>query len=64
MKEYNDAWSTVRKRAIQKTQVLRNELSNSVFTTGVIVSQQKTADAIRGSYSSTASAMARLNILV
>ncbi|MBD8891343.1 hypothetical protein [Roseibium litorale] len=61
--DFNKAWSNTRKKAIQQGQQLRANLT-SVFATSVTISQQQTVNAIQGSYSSTASAMARVNILV
>lgn len=64
LKDYNDAWRSVRRQAIEKSQALRSELSGSIFTTSVETVQQQTVNSLQGSYSSTATAMARLNILV
>lgn len=61
--DFNKAWSNTRRKAIQQSQQLRTNLT-SVFSTSVSVSQQQAVNAIQGSYSSTASAMARVNILV
>ena len=61
--DFNKAWSNTRRKSIQQGQQLRANLT-SVFATSVTISQRQTANAIQGSYSSTASAMARVNILV
>jgi hypothetical protein len=63
-KEINQAWSNQRRKAIEQSQTLRSQFSSSVFTTTVQVVQQQTVNAIQGSYSSTASALARVNLLV
>ncbi len=64
-KDINKAWSNQRRKAIQESQNIRSQFSSSIFTTSVLVSQRQTATAIQsGSYSSMASAMARVNILV
>jgi len=63
-KEINQAWSNQRRKAIQQSQNIRSQFSSAIFTTGVQVSQRQTVNAIQGAYSSMASAMARVNILV
>ncbi|MBD1549699.1 hypothetical protein [Roseibium aggregatum] len=64
LKEINKAWSNQRRKSIQKSQNIRSQFSSSIFTTNVLVSQRQTVSAIKGAYSSMASAMARVNILV
>lgn len=64
LRDYNKAWSQARQKSIQKGQQLRQTFSNSIFTTSVQVSQAQTTNSLQGSYSSMASAMARVNILV
>ncbi len=65
LKEYNDAWRTVRRQAIERSQSLREEMSDSIFGTSVTVAQQQTVDAIQNSSNtSMASAMARINRLI
>ncbi|WP_346891435.1 hypothetical protein [uncultured Roseibium sp.] len=64
-KDINKAWSNQRRKAIQQSQTIRQQISSSIFTTGVLVSQRQTASLIQGTgYSTMASAMARVNILV
>ncbi|WP_430511529.1 hypothetical protein [Pannonibacter phragmitetus] len=64
LKDYNDAWSAVRRRSVQKTIELNNQLSNAVFSTSANLVQQQTSNALQGNNVSFASAMSRLNILV
>ena len=65
LKDINKAWSNQRRKSIEKSQTIRTQFSSSIFTTGVLVSQRQTVNAIQGGgYSSMASAMARVNILV
>lgn len=65
LKEINKAWSNQRRKAIQQSQNIRSQFSSSIFSTSVLVSQRQTANVIQGGgYSTMASAMARVNILV
>lgn len=64
LKDYNDAWAAVRRKSIEKTKALSQEIQNTMFQTTVTVGQQQTYDAFQGSSVSTASALSRLNILV
>ena len=64
LKEINKAWSNQRRKSLEQTQTIRSQFSSSIFTTSVLVSQRQTVNAIQGSYSSMASAMSRVNILV
>lgn len=64
LKDYNDAWATVRRKSIEKTKALSQEIQNTIYQTTVTVGQQQTYDAFQGNNVSTASALSRLNILV
>ncbi len=64
LKDYNDAWATVRKRAVQRTINLNAQLNQAFFEINTGVVQQQASNAIRGNNVSAATAMSRLNILV
>ncbi|NBN63220.1 hypothetical protein [Pannonibacter tanglangensis] len=64
LKDYNDAWAAQRRKGIERTQMLSQQIQSSVFQTAVTVSQQQTYNAFQGSAISTASALSRLNLLV
>lgn len=63
-KEMNDAWNAVRKRGIERTINLNNQLSTAIFSASTSLVQQQASNALQGSNVSMASAMSRLNILV
>lgn len=63
-KEMNDAWNAVRKRGIERTINLNNQLSTAIFSASTSLVQQQASNALQGSDVSMASAMSRLNILV
>ncbi|MEJ8472724.1 hypothetical protein [Roseibium algae] len=62
--EINKAWAAKRSKAVQQGQQLRSTVSNTVFSTTVNASAQAVNNALKGSYSSNAAALSRLNILV
>lgn len=64
LKDYNDAWAQVRKRAVQRTINLNAQLNQAFQQINTGVAQQQASNALRGSNISAASAMSRLNILV
>ncbi|WP_152967609.1 hypothetical protein [Pannonibacter phragmitetus] len=64
LKDYNDAWATVRRRAVQRTINLNAQLNQAFFEINTGVVQQQASNAIRGNNVSAATAMSRLNILV
>ena len=64
LKDYNDAWAAVRRKSIEKTKALSQDVQSSIYQATVTVGQQQTYDAFQGNNVSTASAMSRLNILV
>ncbi|MBO0343886.1 hypothetical protein [Roseibium limicola] len=67
LKDFNENWSARRRQAIDNGKALRQNAVQGVFGTNMFAVQRQVVNSIQngaGAYSSNASAMARINLLV
>lgn len=69
-KSYNSSWASRRSNAIEKSQALRSQLSQSVTSINTAISQQQTYMSLQNSYSaqgtyaSPTAVAARVNVVI